>query len=103
MDLQREEQTVIEMRRARETLNPWAFFALALGLSWLFWIPTALLEGQPTAFPLIILMILGGAGPGAGGGGRGDGCELDKGSGGLGRVVGVEGVWTCQRARSSLE
>ena len=54
---------MIEMRKDANALNPWAFFALALGLSWVFWIPLAVLEGEPMAFPLIILMILGGLGP----------------------------------------
>jgi membrane protease YdiL (CAAX protease family) len=45
--------------------NPWHFFILALGLSWLFWIPLALLGGEPMQFPYIILMILGGLGPAA--------------------------------------
>jgi len=56
---------MIEVRREPRDLNPWAFFALALSLSWLFWIPMALLEGEPMAFPLIILMMLGGLGPAA--------------------------------------
>ncbi len=44
-------------------LNPWHFFALAIGLSWLFWIPLALLGEEPMDFPFVILMILGGLGP----------------------------------------
>ena len=43
--------------------NPWHFFALALTLSWLFWIPLALLGEDPMRFPYLILMILGGLGP----------------------------------------
>ena len=43
--------------------NPWRFFALALALSWLFWIPLAFLGENPMTFPYIILMILGGLGP----------------------------------------
>jgi membrane protease YdiL (CAAX protease family) len=43
--------------------NPWCFFALALTLSWLFWIPLAFLGEDPMTFPYIILMILGGLGP----------------------------------------
>jgi membrane protease YdiL (CAAX protease family) len=43
--------------------NPWYFFALALALSWLFWIPLALLGEDPMTFPYLILMILGGLGP----------------------------------------
>lgn len=56
---------MIEMRHEAKALNPWVFFALALSLSWLFWIPMALLDGEPMAFPLIILMMLGGLGPAA--------------------------------------
>jgi uncharacterized protein len=43
--------------------NPWYFFALALALSWLFWIPLALIGEDPMQFPYLILMILGGLGP----------------------------------------
>jgi membrane protease YdiL (CAAX protease family) len=43
--------------------NPWRFFALAVGISWLFWIPLALSGGEPMGFPFVILMILGGLGP----------------------------------------
>jgi len=43
--------------------NPWHFFGLALALSWLFWIPLALLGEDPMTFPYLILMILGGLGP----------------------------------------
>ena len=45
--------------------NPWHFFALALGLSWLFWIPLALLGQEAMKFPFVILMIAGGLGPAA--------------------------------------
>jgi len=43
--------------------NPWRFFALALGLSWLFWIPLALLGQEAMGFPFVILMIAGGLSP----------------------------------------
>ncbi len=43
--------------------NPWRFFALALGLSWLFWIPLALLGQEAMKFPFVILMIAGGLSP----------------------------------------
>jgi membrane protease YdiL (CAAX protease family) len=46
-----------------EHTNPWQFFVLALGLSWLFWIPLALSGQDPMTFPYIILMVLGGLGP----------------------------------------
>jgi hypothetical protein len=44
-------------------VNPWYFFGLALTLSWLFWIPLALLGEDPMRSPYLILMILGGLGP----------------------------------------
>lgn len=43
--------------------DPWHFFVLALALSWLAWIPLALLGEDPMTFPYLILMILGGLGP----------------------------------------
>ena len=43
--------------------NPWHFFALALALSWIFWIPLTLIDEDPMRFPYLILMILGGLGP----------------------------------------
>jgi membrane protease YdiL (CAAX protease family) len=54
-----------EMTDSQATIdtNPWCFFTLALGLSWLFWIPLALLGEDPMTFPYLILMILGGLGP----------------------------------------
>lgn len=48
-----------------EGVNPWLFFGLALGLSWIFWIPMIFLVGDPMGFPLILLTILGGLGPAA--------------------------------------
>lgn len=44
-------------------LKPGYFFVLAIGLSWLFWIPLALLGKAPMEFPFVILMVLGGLGP----------------------------------------
>jgi len=43
--------------------NPWRFFVLALGLSWLFWIPLTLLGQEVMRFPFVILMIAGGLSP----------------------------------------
>jgi len=43
--------------------RPWRFFALAFILSWLFWIPAAVLSQRETSFPLEILFLLGGFGP----------------------------------------
>ena len=54
--------TVAEKRTLTGT-NPWHFFVLALTLSWLFWIPLALIGEDPMQFPYLILMILGGLGP----------------------------------------
>lgn len=45
--------------------NPRRFFALALGLSWLFWTPIALLGLEPFSMPGIVLFALGGLGPAA--------------------------------------
>jgi membrane protease YdiL (CAAX protease family) len=45
--------------------NPRRFFALALGLSWLFWTPIALLGLEPFSMPGIGLFALGGLGPAA--------------------------------------
>jgi membrane protease YdiL (CAAX protease family) len=41
----------------------WPLFALACGLSWLFWVPAALLSHGDSSFPLRILTFLGGFGP----------------------------------------
>jgi membrane protease YdiL (CAAX protease family) len=49
--------------RPRTRPAPESFFPLALGLSWLFWIPLALWGGAPMQFPFVILMTLGGLGP----------------------------------------
>lgn len=43
--------------------SPWWFFALTLGWSWLFWIPTVILRLNVTQFPGALLMALGGIGP----------------------------------------
>lgn len=46
-------------------LNPQRFFALALGLSWLFWLPLALSGRDALLFPQILLFAAGGVGPAA--------------------------------------
>lgn len=43
-------------------LNSWRFFALAIGLSWLFWLPVALSGQDALAFPWALLFIVGGVG-----------------------------------------
>jgi uncharacterized protein len=43
--------------------KPWLFFALALGWSWLLWIPVAALGMSQLAFPGFALYALGGLGP----------------------------------------
>jgi len=43
--------------------SPWLFFALAFILSWLFWVPAAVLGQSRPSFPLGILLFLGGFGP----------------------------------------
>jgi membrane protease YdiL (CAAX protease family) len=43
--------------------NPWHYFALVFGWSWLFWIPAALLGRSVSAFPANLLLYLGGVGP----------------------------------------
>ena len=49
-----------------EYSNPWQFFAIAFGVSYLFWIPLIVLEYDPFAFPGVILFVIGGLGvPGA--------------------------------------
>ncbi len=48
-----------------QRLNPRLFFALAFGLSWLFWVPAAVSGLDVMAFPMMLLLIAGGAGPAA--------------------------------------
>ena len=43
--------------------RPWLFFALALGWSWLLWIPVILVGASQLAFPGFLLYALGGLGP----------------------------------------
>jgi len=49
-----------------EYSKPWQFFAIAFGVSYLFWIPLIVLEYDPFALPGVILFAAGGLGvPGA--------------------------------------
>lgn len=50
-------------RERRTIARPWLFFALALGWSWLLWIPVAVSGLSQLAFPGILLYALGGLGP----------------------------------------
>jgi membrane protease YdiL (CAAX protease family) len=43
--------------------DPWRFFALAFTLSWVFWVPAALISQDNTSFPFRILTFAGGFGP----------------------------------------
>jgi membrane protease YdiL (CAAX protease family) len=43
--------------------GPWPYFALAYGLSWLFWIPAALLGRDASTLPVAPLLYMGGLGP----------------------------------------
>jgi membrane protease YdiL (CAAX protease family) len=43
--------------------RPWLFFALAVGWSWLLWIPVVLAGASQLAFPGFLLYALGGLGP----------------------------------------
>jgi len=42
--------------------SPWAFFVLALGWSWIFWIPLALMGWEFSDSSALVLFILGGVG-----------------------------------------
>lgn len=49
-----------------EYSNPWQFFAIAFGVSYVFWIPLVVLEYDPFVLPGMILFAAGGLGvPGA--------------------------------------
>ena len=49
-----------------EYSNPWQFFVIAFGVSYLFWVPLIVLELDPFAVPGVILFAAGGLGvPGA--------------------------------------
>jgi len=43
--------------------TPWVFLMLTFGISWLFWIPTALSGKSIDTFPVSLLFYLGGVGP----------------------------------------
>lgn len=43
--------------------RPWLFFGLALGWSWVFWVPVVLSGESQLAFPGFLLYALGGLGP----------------------------------------
>ena len=43
--------------------SPWFFFLLALGISWLFWIPATFVEKNILETSWVILLYLGGLGP----------------------------------------
>ena len=43
--------------------SPWVFFAVAFGVSWLFWIPAALSGRDVTNSPWALALYAGGAGP----------------------------------------
>jgi membrane protease YdiL (CAAX protease family) len=50
-------------RPSRTDRPAWPFFALTYGLSWLFWIPAALMGQDVTTLSVTLLMALGGIGP----------------------------------------
>jgi len=54
---------VSESERDVKRSNPWLFFGLALGLTWLLWIPAALLPLAEPAWPVLALHYLGGVMP----------------------------------------
>jgi membrane protease YdiL (CAAX protease family) len=43
--------------------NPWVYFMLALGWSWVFWLPLVLLKADVSTVPGYALYIIGGLGP----------------------------------------
>jgi membrane protease YdiL (CAAX protease family) len=43
--------------------SPWPFFVIALGWSWLFWIPIAVIGIDVTMLPGVLLFAIGGLGP----------------------------------------
>jgi len=49
--------------RCSSRSRPWLFFALALGWSWLLWMPAVLSGESQLAFPGILLYAIGGLGP----------------------------------------
>lgn len=51
------------METDRKNASPWLFFALAFFLSWLFWVPAAVISRGKSSSVLQILFLLGGFGP----------------------------------------
>ena len=48
---------------ARKSTNPWIFFVLTLGWSWIFWIPAAVLSHFDSTVYVTALHYIGGVGP----------------------------------------
>jgi len=45
-----------QLRSADQTKSPWLFFVVTFSLTWLFWIPAAMISrGGLSALPLIVL------------------------------------------------
>lgn len=53
--------------RLRAVRSPWLFFAIAVGFSWLFWVPAAFVDADIMNSPWVVLLYLGGIGPAVGG------------------------------------
>jgi len=49
------------------TQGPWIYFLIAIGFSWLFWIPAAFINVNIPESPWAILLYIGGIGPAIGG------------------------------------
>jgi membrane protease YdiL (CAAX protease family) len=47
--------------------SPWIFFLIAIGFSWLFWVPAAFIDEDIMNSSWVILLYLGGIGPAVGG------------------------------------
>ncbi len=47
--------------------SPWLFFLIAIGFSWLFWVPAAFVNADIMNSPWGVLLYLGGVGPAVGG------------------------------------
>jgi membrane protease YdiL (CAAX protease family) len=47
--------------------SPWIFFLIAVGFSWLFWIPAVFVDGSIFGSPWSFLLYVGGLGPAVGG------------------------------------
>jgi membrane protease YdiL (CAAX protease family) len=46
--------------KLKNSTNPWIFFIITFGLTWIFWIPAALLNKDFSTFSVMLLVILGG-------------------------------------------